>query len=163
MAGRPDLACPALAGWAGLHGRQAGPGAGQVLRLTWAKPPGGRSPGTATTWPQCRDPARLRALPAGTAELRLHQCHDAVAGDPRERLPRRLLQRPRLSRTSPRKRCPGLCQSQNSSVVDNSGGHGCALHMPWRGLRALRQWASGFAGMAEIWRIGRTVFSRQLR
>jgi len=45
-------------------------------RPRWAARP---RPGS----PQPGYPARLRALPAGTAELRVRQRHDAVAGDPR--------------------------------------------------------------------------------
>jgi hypothetical protein len=36
--------------------------------------------------PQARHPRQPRALPAGTMELRHHQCRAAVAGDPRVRL-----------------------------------------------------------------------------
>ncbi len=54
--------------------------------------------------PQPGHPARLRALPSGTMELRHHQRHRAVAGDPRPRLPERLLHRPRPPRALPRRR-----------------------------------------------------------
>ena len=53
-----------------------------------------RAPRPRPGTPRRQHLARLRALPAGTAELRLHQRHNAVAGDPRPRLPGRLPRRP---------------------------------------------------------------------